>query len=129
MWIWWRDLSSPANPKRQDDARLHLPPILVAAIAGIPGGREGWRQVFGYASRSSVYGPWQTACRRAAILYIPPHRAGRHGFATGLLRQGIDPVTVAHLGDWKTPRHVFETYGHALQDRSLTERLLTGRKP
>ena len=25
---------------------------------------------------------------------------------------------------WKTPRHVFETYGHAMEDRTLTEALL-----
>jgi integrase len=63
----------------------------------------------------------------AGLPYIPPHRAGRHGFATGLLRAGIDPVTIARLGGWKTPRHVFETYGHAMEDRTLTEALLRKR--
>jgi integrase len=115
------------KPKGQDDERSHLPPALVVALANIPGERAPRQRVFGYGSRSSVYGPWATACKRAGVLYIPPHRAGRHGFATGLLRESVDPVTVAKLGHWKTPRHVYDTYGHPLEDRTLTEKLLKGR--
>jgi hypothetical protein len=37
--------------------------------------------------------------------------------------QGIDPVTTAKLGGWKSPAHVFQTYGHAQDDVSLTDRL------
>jgi len=53
---------------------------------------------------------------------LTPHCC-RHGFATGLLRAGVDPVTVAKLGGWKSPAHVFATYGHASDDRTLTNRL------
>jgi integrase len=47
----------------------------------------------------------------------------RHGFATGLLHRGVDPVTVAKRGGWKTPAHVFATYGHAREDKKVTDLL------
>jgi integrase len=112
------------KPKGQDDATAYLPPVLVAALANFPT-RRG--RVFSWHGRWSVYKPWRSVCTAAGLLYIPPHRAGRHGFATGLLRAGIDPVTIARLGGWKTPRHVFDTYGHAMEDRTLTEALLKKR--
>jgi integrase len=111
------------KPKGQDDVRVHLPPMLVAMLANLEGDKEPWQKVFGYKSRHSVMRAWDTAVRSAGITRITPHGC-RHGFATGLLREGVDPITVAHLGHWKSPRHVYETYGHALKDRSLTERLL-----
>jgi hypothetical protein len=40
-----------------------------------------------------------------------------------MLHAGYDAVTVAKRGGWKTPRHVFETYGHALEDLTITDRL------
>ena len=41
-----------------------------------------------------------------------------------MLRAGHDVVTVAKRGGWKTPRHVFETYGHANEDATITEDLV-----
>lgn len=111
------------KPKGQDDVRVHLPPMLVAMLANLEGSKEGWRPVFGYRSRHSVMRAWDAAITKAGIARITPHGC-RHGFATGLLREGVDPITVAHLGHWRSPRHVYETYGHPLKDRSLTERLL-----
>lgn len=48
-------------------------------------------------------------------------------FATALLQAGVDPVTVAKLGGWKSVRHVFETYGHANDDTTLSD-LISGTK-
>lgn len=47
----------------------------------------------------------------------------RHGFATKLLRDGIDVVTVANLGGWESPHQVLSTYAHAIQNSRLTEGL------
>ena len=127
--ITWADVDLPdgscviRKPKGQDDVRVHLPPMLVAMLANLEGDKQPWQRVFGYKSRHSVMRAWTAAIGRAGVTRITPHGC-RHGFATGLLREGIDPITVAHLGHWKSPRHVFETYGHALKDRSLTEKLL-----
>jgi integrase len=74
------------KPKGQDDATAYLPPVLVAALANFPT-RRG--RVFGWQGRWSVYKPWRSVCRAAGLLYIPPHRAGRHGFATGLFALGL----------------------------------------
>lgn len=84
---------------------------LVVDLANMPP-RRG--RAFGYKSRSSLYGAWATTCRLAGIPYIPPHSAGRHGFGTEMIvRQGLDPVTVAAAGRWSSPRVPLETYAHS----------------
>lgn len=98
----------------------HLPEPLVVAIANIP--REKGRSVFRYVSRSSGLNAWRAAAKRAKGDMLPFHSC-RHGFATALLQAGIDPVTVAKLGGWKTPKHVFQTYGHASDDPTLTDKI------
>lgn len=71
-------------------------------------------RIFGYTSRHSVYGPWQTACARAGIEYIAPHAAGRHGFGTEtVVRQGVNPVDAAKAGRWSSPRVLLDTYAHS----------------
>jgi integrase len=46
----------------------------------------------------------------------------RHGFATGMLRSGVDPKTVADLGGWNI-QVLMETYAHAIKDATLTDKL------
>jgi len=36
----------------------------------------------------------------------------------------VDVVTVAKLGGWKTAAQVLKTYGHAINDITLTDRLI-----
>lgn len=105
------------------ERRPHLPPVLVAAIANIESNRERSAKVFKYSSRHTVKPQWRKACTRAGIEDLTFH-ACRHGFATALLHAGVDPVTVAKLGGWATPEHVFRTYGHAMDDDTLTERIV-----
>nr|WP_082156966.1 hypothetical protein [Afipia felis] len=37
-----------------------------------------------------------------------------------MLHAGVDPVTTAKRGGWKSVRHVFDTYGHAAEDATIT---------
>lgn len=98
----------------------HLPDTLVVALANIE--RRPLRKVFRYVTRSSGIKVWRETIDRAGIERLPFHSC-RHGFATALLQAGVDPVTVAKLGGWKTPKHVFQTYGHANDDPTLTDRI------
>lgn len=111
--------------KLGDEERIaHMPPELVVALANIPSNREDDAQVFPYAAADSVTYPWKAVVKRAGIKRVTPHGC-RHGFATSLMHAGIDPVTVAKRGGWKSPAQLFATYGHAMDDEQVTN-LLTG---
>jgi integrase len=58
--------------------------------------------------------------RRRIKSRLTPHCC-RHGFATELLRRGVDVVTVAWLGGWASPAQVLKTYGHAMKRRDQTD--------
>ena len=79
--------------------------------------------MFGYVHPTDVRSAWESAIERAGIKRLTPHSA-RHGFATGLLRGGVDVVTVAWLGGWKSAAQVLKTYGHANKNPMLNELLL-----
>lgn len=106
-----------------EERRAHLPPVLVAAIANIPSNREPGAKVFQYSSRDTAKPLWRAAIKRAGIKRLSYH-ACRHGFATAMLHAGIDPITVAKLGGWKDAKHVFTTYGHAMDDETLADRII-----
>jgi len=106
-----------------DERRAHLPPVLVAAIANIAHERDAGAKVFGYSSRDTAKPIWRAAIKRAGIKPLSYHSC-RHGFATAMLHAGIDPITVAKLGGWKDAKHVFVTYGHAMEDDTLANRII-----
>ena len=56
---------------------------------------------------------------------LTPHSC-RHGFATGLMHNKVDPITVAKRGGWKSPAQLFNTYGHAMDDETVAD-VLTGK--
>jgi integrase len=102
-----------------------MPPALVAAIANIESNRKPDEKVFKYSSRDTVKPQWNKVLRRGAMKKYKPlsFHSCRHGFATALLHKGVDPITVAKLGGWKSPQHVFQTYGHAKEDKRLANLL------
>ena len=106
------------------ERRAHLPPSLLVSLANIK--HEKGRAVFRYTTKAAADKSWRSAIKRAGIEPLSFHSC-RHGFATALLHAGIDPVTVSKLGGWKTPQHVFQTYGHATDDATLTDRIDTKR--
>lgn len=96
----------------------HLPDMLVVALANLERIKD--RGVFGYKHRKDAEKAWDAAIEGAGIKRLTPHCC-RHGFATSLLHRGIDVVTIAKLGGWKSPAQVFETYGHANDDPTVTD--------
>lgn len=104
--------------KQGNERKAHLPQPLIVALANVAGSTN--RPVFWYEHRSNLVRVWRAACKRAGIKVLSPHSC-RHGFATALLHAGIDPITVAKLGGWKSARHVFSTYGHAREDTTLAD--------
>jgi len=125
--VQWDDISLNGctvvikQTKVSNERLSHLPTRLVAAIANLP--RINDRPVFVYQHPDDMIRAWKSAIKAAKIKRLTPHSC-RHGFATGLLRRGVDVMTVAYLGGWKTPAQVLKTYGHALKDITLTDRLI-----
>jgi integrase len=100
--------------------KAHLPPMLVAALANlkaVPG-----RPLFVYRRFGDLIQTWDSVIERAKIADLTPHCC-RHGFATELLRRGVDVHNVAWLGGWASPAQVLATYGHAIKRRDLTNLL------
>lgn len=103
------------------ERKAHLPMPLVAAISNLP--RIVGRPLFVYRDYDDMRDTWDSVVLRAGIPRLTPHCC-RHGFATELLRRGVDVVTVAWLGGWTSPEYVLRTYGHVLKERTLTNLLV-----
>lgn len=103
----------------------HMPPELIAALANIPSNREPDVALFPYAAYDSVRKPWDAVVKRAGIAPITPHGC-RHGFATGMLHAGVDIMSVAEQGGWKSAAQLFKTYGHPQKGKRLSN-VLTGK--
>jgi hypothetical protein len=108
------------STKTKSTRSAHIPPELLVALANLPGDRRPESKVFGYTNTRTPDRHWRETVKRAGLEPLTPHSC-RHGFATGLLRAGVDVVTVAKLGGWKSPAQVLATYGHASEDRTLTD--------
>lgn len=122
----WEDVDLPAGKalirqtKVGSERRAHLPAVLVAAIANIPDRAD---TVFKHRTRQNAGHQWHAVIASAGIKPLSFH-ACRHGFATAMLQAGVDPVTTAKRGGWKSPAHLFATYGHAMDDETVTERII-----
>ena len=127
MGLQWEDLDLSAatavirESKVSKERKAHLPSRLVVALANLSRIKD--RGVFGYATPQATRHAWESVCKAAGIKNLTPHCC-RHGFATGLLRRGVDVVTVAWLGGWASAAQVLETYGHANKNPKLTDLLL-----
>jgi integrase len=106
----------------------HMPQRLLLALANLPrdikpfglcytSARDAWMKAINAASAAA-----KAAGNEAGFERLTFHSC-RHGFATKLLHDGVDVVTIAKLGGWESPQQVLATYGHAKDDPKLTETL------
>lgn len=108
------------------DRVAHLPPMLVAALANLK--PVLGRPLFVYETFGALIQTWNSVIATAKIVRLTPHCC-RHGFATELLRRGVDVHTVAWLGGWASAAQVLATYGHAIKRRDLTNVLANSDTP
>lgn len=97
-----------------------ITPRVMVALANIPSNRNPDDKVFQYTNRESVRKSWNAVIDRAGIEALSPHSC-RHGFATAMLRAGIDVKTVAKWGGWQDVRTLVETYAHAISDPTVVD--------
>lgn len=95
----------------------HMPQRLLLALANLPRDRKPFDTA--YTTARDI---WRRTAETAGIAPLTFHSC-RHGFATKLLHDGIDVVTVAKLGGWESPQQVLATYGHAKDDPKITDGL------
>lgn len=60
-----------------------------------------------------------TACKRLGIKRFTLHKL-RHYFATKLLSENVDVMTIAALGGWSSPAMIYNRYGHAVEEKKRT---------
>lgn len=61
----------------------HIPDPLLIELAAVPEA-ERHGPLFIWSHKSHVYGPLRTACTKAKLNYLSPHKLGRHTYATWL---------------------------------------------
>jgi integrase len=108
--------------KNKKERMPHMPPRLLVALANLPRGVKP----FG-APESTLRRHWDadvevTAKAVEGFQRLTFHSC-RHGFATTMLRKGIDPKTAADLGGWDSVPLFIETYAHALPKAQLSNSL------
>ena len=57
-----------------------------------------------------------TACKNLGIKRFTLHKL-RHYFATRLLANNVDVMTIASLGGWSSPGMIYNRYGHAIEEK------------
>lgn len=107
--------------KTKRDDWAHLPRPLVIALANLANRADkDEARVFPFKDRFEIRAPWMATIKAAGLPRMTT-KACRHGFATALLRKGVDAKTVAKLGRWANPSQVLDTYGHANEDITIVD--------
>lgn len=114
------------DTKTGQESFAHMPNPLLVALANLPRDKKPF-----FYSETELRRRWDEDIARTAKAVPGFERLTfhccRHGFATKLLRDGVDPKTAASLGRWKSVALFIETYAHAIQNPQLTERLFDVR--
>jgi len=126
--IEWDDIDFKARTilirrtKIKKERSPHMPQRLLVALANLPRDRRPfWR------SETALRQWWDADVEKTAQALPGFQRltfhSCRHGFATSMLRKGVDPKTAAELGGWDSITLFLETYAHAMPHARLTDGL------
>lgn len=112
------------DTKIMKQRRAHMPTPMLVAFANLPRDKKPfWR------SESSLRRWWDadvalTASKVEGFERLTFHSC-RHGFATKMLRDRIDPKTASVLGGWADIGTFMKTYAHELNDPRLTDQMFS----
>lgn len=95
----------------------HLPNELLVGLANLPRDRDPFAIAY-----TTARDAWARAVKAAGIEPLSFHSC-RHGFATSLHDKGVGVKTIAKAGGWKSAQHLFNTYLHADEDPTVTDKL------
>jgi hypothetical protein len=109
----------------------HMPQPVLVALANLPRERAPYTQGDEYLERpfylseSTLRRHWDEDVATTAEAVPGFERLTfhccRHGFATTMLRKGIDAKTAAEKGGWDDMALFMKTYAHAMTDPTLTD--------
>ena len=102
-----------SRTKNGEMRTAHIPAPLLAELKRVPKAeREG--RLFHWSDKSHIHRPLRTACKKAGLAYLSPHKLGRHTFATWLRRYaGRDLRGLMEDGGWKSVNSVLR-YAHVV---------------
>jgi integrase len=108
--------------KTSKERLAHMQDRLLVALANLPRDKKPF-----YWSESKLRRMWDEDVANTAKAVRGFERltfhSGRHGFATKMLRAGVDPKTAAEAGGWDDITLFMETYAHAIGDRRVTDEI------
>lgn len=124
----WDDINFHARTilvrktKNKKERAPHMPQRLLVALANLPRAQRP----FG-TPESTLRRWWDADVEKTALAVEGFQRltfhSCRHGFATAMLRKGVDPKTAAELGGWDSVTLFMETYAHAMPKAQLSDGL------
>jgi integrase len=100
----------------------NLPPEVFVALVQLPRDREPFAIAY-----TTARDAWERTTKAAGIEPLTFHSC-RHGFATELDKKNVPVKTIAKLGGWKSAQHLFQTYLHADEDPTVTDKLFDTEK-
>lgn len=103
--------------KLGNERKAHIPSELFLALANLPRDQEPFDIAY-----TTARDAWNRTVTAAGIEQLSFHSC-RHGFATALHDRGIGVKTIARAGGWKSAQHLFNTYLHADEDPTVTDKL------
>lgn len=108
-----RRMLTLGRTKNGDPRTAHIPDPLLAELSSVPK-KERTGPLFHWSDKCHVHKPLRTACKRAGVPYLSPHKLGRHTYATWLRRYANrDLRGLMEDGGWKSINSVVR-YAHVV---------------